>query len=99
MILITAKANVSNENRVAYLKLCTEQVENSRKKEGCIDYGFFEDAMSQGSFVFIERWKDQAALDFHFNQSYCIDFIRSVRKLSLATSPIEIHHIAKTEQP
>jgi quinol monooxygenase YgiN len=99
MILITAKATVPDENRVAYLKLCTEQVENSRREEGCLDYGFYEDAMTSGSFIFVERWKDQAALDFHFKQGYCLDFIRAVRKLSVAASRIEIHHIAKSVQP
>ncbi len=99
MILITARATVSDENRAAYLKLCTEQVENSRREEGCLDYGFYEDAMTYGSFIFVERWRDQTALDFHFRQAYCLDFIRAVRKLSVAASPIEIHHIAKTAQP
>ena len=99
MILITAKATVSEENRVSYLKLCAEQVENSREEEGCLDYDFYEDAMARGSFIFVERWKDQAALDFHFKQSYCLDFIRSVRKLSVSASPIEIHHVAETLQP
>ncbi len=47
MILITAKANVSEEKRVSYLKLCAEQVENSREEEGCLDYGFYEDAMAR----------------------------------------------------
>ncbi|MGK0400783.1 MAG: quinol monooxygenase YgiN [Candidatus Azotimanducaceae bacterium] len=54
--------------------------------------------MAPGTFLFVERWQDQAAIDFHFAQSYCYDFIRAVRKRSKATSPIERHHIAKTAQ-
>lgn len=99
MILITAKATVSEQNRVSYLKVRTAQVENSREEEACLDYGFYEDAMAHGRFIFIERWKDQAALDFHFKQRYCRDFIRSVRRLSVSASPIEIHYVSETLQP
>ena len=52
MILITAKAMVSEKNRAAYLKLGMEQVENSKMVDGCLDYGFYEDAMEPGTFVF-----------------------------------------------
>ncbi len=99
MILITAKATVIEENRDAYLKLCALQVENSRLEAGCLGYGFYEDAMAPGTFIFVERWRDQAALDFHFAQRYCLDFIRAVRKLSRAASPIEIHHVTETTTP
>jgi len=96
--MITAKATVIEENRNAYLKLCALQVENSRLEAGCLDYGFYEDAMAPGTFIFVERWRDQA-LDFHFAQRYCLDFIRAVRKLSRAASPIEIHNVTETTTP
>ena len=97
-MIITAKARVAEENRAAYPTLCRVQVENARMEAGCLDYGFFEDAMAPGTFLFVERWQDQAAIDFHFAESYCRDFIRAVRKRSKAASPIERHHIAKTAQ-
>ena len=99
MIIITAKARIAEENRAAYLTLCRVQVENSRMEAGYLDYGFFGNAMAPGTFLFVEHWQDQAAIDFHFAQRYCRAFIRAVRKLSKAASPIEIHHIAKTAQP
>ena len=99
MILITAKATVSPENCEAYCALSEMQVLNSRKEPGCLDYGYYEDAMEPGTFIFVEKWADQAALDFHFKQDYCLDFIRSVRKLASAGSPIEIHHISETRTP
>ena len=99
MIMVTAKVTVIAENRNACLKLCALQVENSRLEAGCLEYGFYEDAMAPGTFIFVERWRDQAALDFHFAQRYCLDFIRAVRKLSRAASPIEIYHVTKTTTP
>jgi quinol monooxygenase YgiN len=99
MILITAKATVTAENRDAYLALADAQVMNSREEPGCLDYGYYEDAMAPGTFIFVEKWAGQAALDFHFAQDYCLDFIKGVRKISKAASPIEIHHISEIKTP
>jgi quinol monooxygenase YgiN len=99
MILITAKVAVTPNDRQAFCDVAETQVRNSRSEEGCLDYGYFEDAMAPGKFIFLERWKDQAALDFHFAQSYCLDFMKSARKLTTSESPIEIHHIAETTTP
>ena len=99
MILITAKATVSPENRVAYCAISQTQVQRSRAEPGCLDYGFYEDGMAPGTFIFVEKWLDQAALDFHFAQDYCLDFIKSARKLASIKSPIEVHYIAETKTP
>ena len=99
MMIITAKARVPGKNRAAYPTQCSKQVENAGLASGCLDYGFFEDAMTAGRFLFVERWRDQAAVDCRFAQSDGRDFIRAVRKRSKAASPIEIHHIVKTVQP
>lgn len=99
MILITAKADVSPKNREAYCAASDTQVRNSRQESGCIDYGYYEDAMAPGTFIFVEKWRDQAALDFHFAQDYCLDFIKSARKFASIKSPIEIHYVSETRTP
>ena len=97
--MVTAKVTVIAENRNACLKLCALQVENSRVEAGCLDYGFYEDAMAPGTFFCVERWRDQAALDFHFAQRYYLDFIDAVRGLSRVAPPIEIRHVTETTRP
>ena len=99
MILITATASVEPASREAYHAISRTQVLNSRAEAGCIDYGYYEDAMAPGNFIFVEKWQDQAALDFHFAQDYCLDFIRTARKLAHAITPVEIHHISETRSP
>ena len=34
----------------------------SREEPGCISHGVFEDQMSLGTFTFVERWRDMAAV-------------------------------------
>lgn len=99
MILITATVTVSPDNDEAYRSISRTQVLNSRNEPGCLDYSFYEDAMEPGTFIFVEKWKDQEALDFHFAQDYCLAFLKGARQYAQAKSPIEIHYISETRTP
>ena len=37
----------------------------TRQEEGCLAYELFESASTPGTFVTVERWTDQAALEAH----------------------------------
>ena len=37
----------------------------TRDEDGCLSYDLFESAAAPGTFVTVERWTDQAALDAH----------------------------------
>ena len=42
-----------------------ELVAATRAEDGCLAYDLFESASAPGTFVTVERWTDQAALDAH----------------------------------
>jgi quinol monooxygenase YgiN len=94
MILITGIAVVAPENREKMLALGREQVTNSRAEEGNVSYGFYEDAMQPNTFIFVERWRDQAAVTTHFAQPYSGAFVTQVRAIALNTPAIEMHEIS-----
>ncbi len=94
MIIITGSAMVPDSNRAAFLEIGERQVANSRREAGNISYAFFEDVMLPGRFFFYEEWKDQAAIDFHFKQPYCLDFITKTRALASSPPEIRIHPVA-----
>lgn len=43
----------------------TELLGHTRQEAGCLKYELFESAATPGTFVTIEEWTDQAALDAH----------------------------------
>jgi len=88
MVIITGSATVADADRAVFLEISERQVTNSRREPGNVSYAFYEDAMIPGRFFFYEEWKDQAAIDFHFKQPYCIEFIAQAR--AFASSPPEI---------
>jgi quinol monooxygenase YgiN len=93
MIVITGKARVSAANRETMLAIGAEQVRNSRAEPGCVSYHFYEDTMEPNAFFFYEEWRDQAAVDFHFKQPYCLAFIGKARAIALEEPKIVIRPI------
>lgn len=93
MFIITGRAAVSDENRNKFLKIAEAQTRASRREEGCLEYGFYEDALVPGMFLFVEKWKDQAAIDFHFKQPYCLDFIAQAGEIATDEPDITIFEV------
>ena len=97
MILITGTIEVADPDRDAFLVLAERQVTLSRKEAGCLGYMCGEDTLRRGSFTFVERWKDQSAVDTHFAQDYCREFITSAAKLARNDVAIELLHADRIE--
>lgn len=96
MILITGTVVVAVENRAAFLKAATHHVALSREEPGCISHGVFEDAMARGTFTFVERWTDMAAVQAHFAMDYSQETVAMLRKLVVSGTGVEIHEVAST---
>jgi quinol monooxygenase YgiN len=45
-------------------------VELTRREDGCLRFEIYQES---SQLVLIERWKDQTALDFHYEQSYVLE--------------------------
>ncbi len=59
--LITAKPGSEGPIREALTTLRG----HTRAEEGCLRYDLFESAATPGTFVTVEEWTDQSALDAH----------------------------------
>jgi quinol monooxygenase YgiN len=95
MIVITGQARIKPELRETLLRVGAEQVRNSRAEPGCLRYNFYEDALEPNSFFFYEEWKDQAAVDLHFRQPYCLAFIGTARDVAIEEPKIVIRYFEK----
>lgn len=97
MIVITGTARIADENRAAFKPVAERQVTLSRAEPGNVSYSYFEDQMQPGRFFFYEEWKDRAAVDFHFAQDYCLEFIEAARRLAEAPPEISIREVMVKE--
>lgn len=65
MLLLTAFIEVAPGDRDAIHAALPDVIASTRSEDGCEDYGCYEDTQQRGRYVFVERWRDRAALDRH----------------------------------
>lgn len=52
------------------IKLYGELVQLSRKEEGCIEYGLYQDEKDTRILIIIEEWENKEVLDKHSNSEH-----------------------------
>lgn len=68
----------------------------TRAESGCITFDLLKDTTDPTMFVLYENWKDQAALDAHFQQPYVQRVLQAYEE-TLA-EPIEVFSLTKIER-
>ncbi|ASS74652.1 hypothetical protein CIG75_06490 [Tumebacillus algifaecis] len=93
MIIIHAYLVVDPKHREEFLTLSKSIVEGSQAEEGNITYRLFEESDQPNSFVIVERWKDQAAVDFHNQTAHFLNFVGQVPALVLEPVNAEVYEV------
>ncbi|SIS04590.1 putative quinol monooxygenase [Williamsia sterculiae] len=70
---LTAKPGTETDVAAALRTLATA----TRGESGCIAYDLFESASASGTFVTVERWKDQSDLDAHMKSPHVTEALAS----------------------
>ncbi|HEY9234845.1 MULTISPECIES: putative quinol monooxygenase [Phenylobacterium] len=69
-LIIAGTIRVPAENLQALRPHMRAMVEASRAEDGCIQYAYGEDVLEPGLIRVFEAWRDQAALDAHFQSPH-----------------------------
>ncbi|NRP70116.1 putative monooxygenase YcnE [Ensifer psoraleae] len=92
---------------IAYLKahagrgddvvaLAAPLVEATRKEAGCVSYDLYRKPTEPDTLVFVENWKDRAAVDAHFAEPHLKAFQAAMADV-LADARIEVMHPERIE--
>ena len=95
MILLTAYIEVTD--RDAIRAALPAVITATRAEDGCAEYGCYEDTQQPGRYVFIERWRDKAALDRHLSTPHMAAWM-TVAGPRLKSAHGTLHDIASTTE-
>ncbi|WP_102349276.1 putative quinol monooxygenase [Bacillus sp. Marseille-P3661] len=70
MMIIHAHIQVNPEHRDEFLEEVKIVIKHSQAEEGNISYQLFEHITEPNTFVMVEEWQDQAAIDYHFGTGH-----------------------------
>jgi quinol monooxygenase YgiN len=93
-VMIIAKLSVKPEKAVDFIEAAREIIEKSNLESGCIYYQLYQDPYDNSKFVFVEEYKNQAAVDAHFAADYFKSFGDGIADLLLGPSEIKIVTVA-----
>lgn len=88
--MITAKVFIKPGREADFISAAQQMIENSNKEEGCLEYMLYQDPYETTNFIFVEKYKDQAAIDFHFGTSYFMEFGDLIADMTSKPTEIKI---------
>jgi len=86
--MIIAKVYIKSGSEADFIAAAQEMITNSNKEEGCTGYMLYQDPYEKTNFIFVESYKNQAAVDAHFATPYFIGFGDKIA--SMTSKPVEI---------
>lgn len=85
MIAIVAKFKIDKERESTFLQVIKDLITASNAEEGCIEYVLHKDVNNTLTYCLIEKWCDQAAVDFHNNTPHFTSAVPILKELAEIT--------------
>jgi quinol monooxygenase YgiN len=86
--MITARVFIKSGKESDFISAAQVMITNSNKEEGCLGYALYQDPSEKTSFIFVERYKNQGAIDVHFASAYFKEFGTTIA--DMISKPLEI---------
>ena len=94
-MMIVAKLTLKPEKVGDFIEAAKEIIELSNKEPGCNFYQLYQDPYDNTSFVFVEEYTDQAAVDAHFASEYFKAFGPRIGDFLVGSGEIKVISVAK----
>ncbi len=94
-MVIIAKLTVKAEKVKDFTEAAKDIIAKSNTEEGCVYYQLFQDPYDNTKFVFVEEYKNQAAVDAHFAADYFKAFGPKIGDMIVGAPEIKVITVAK----
>ncbi len=94
LVVVAGKINIKPGTKPEFTKIAMKCLVSSRQEPGSVSYSFYEDQTSPNTILYFEEWRDQAALDHHFQTPYFKEFMADATPLFDGTPEIKVYHVA-----
>ncbi len=95
---IIARLTVKPEKTKDFIDAAKEIIGKSNKEPGCTFYQLYQDPYDNTKFVFVEEYKNQAAVDSHFATEHFKAFGPKIGDMVQGPPDIKIISVAKEDQ-
>ncbi len=96
LIIGTVRMPAENLNEARYAM--QEMIEASLAEDGCISYAYSEDVIEPGLIHVTEMWRDQEALDAHFESEHLIEWRENWDRFGIHDRDLQLIEGGKAKQ-
>jgi quinol monooxygenase YgiN len=97
LIIVVGQVKVKPQKEHEFIDFSQSLISPSRSEAGAISYSFYKDETQDHSFIFYEEWKNQVALDYHFQTPYFKEFVKMAPDLLAEPAVIKIYRVASSK--
>lgn len=92
--MIVAKVFVKPGKETVFIREARTMIDSTLKEAGCESYQLYQDPYEKTNLIFVETYKNQAAIDAHFGSAYFKAFGPKTQDLIAKPTDIKIYDIA-----
>jgi quinol monooxygenase YgiN len=92
--MITARVYIKAGKEAEFIEAAKSIIEASNKEEGCTGYMLYQEPYEKTNFIFVETYKNQAAVDYHFSTTYFKEFGTKIADMVSKPAEIKVFDIA-----
>ncbi len=71
-------------------ELLKSTIKDSKEEEGCLMYEVFQTKNNPVEFIVIDSWKDEDALNKHYESKHYLHFINNFKEYNAHIEPFEL---------
>lgn len=90
MIVLISKNTLKDGCREQFIALAQKMTEETRKEKGCISYDLAIDAEQDHILYFIEKYENEAALEYHRNTEHFRTYVPQFEAFRIKPSELTI---------
>lgn len=91
MIIVTGRVRMQPDRMDDAVRVSLEHVHRSRTEPGCLLHSVLRDVEDPKVLVFLEQWKDDAALSAHFAVPESLAFVTALSELAAARPSMDLY--------
>ena len=93
MIIVTGSVRARDDALDEAIALSLQHVHRSRQEPGCLLHSVHRDVEDPSRLLFLEHWRDRAALDAHFAVPESLEFVTAVSALADEPPTLDIYEV------
>lgn len=94
-MMIIARISTKPEKTAEFIDAAKQMIEKSNAESGCTFYQLYQDPYDPSNLVFVEEYKNQAAVDAHFATDYFEAFGAEIQDFVAEPADIRVMTIEK----